>query len=240
MSVFIVLCGGRGERLRSVVSDRPKVLAEVGGRPFLDHLLDHLSAFRPEEIVLSTGYRADMVEDYVGLRGAGPVPVRCVAEAEPLGTAGAVRHVAGQVDVSDPFFVMNGDTWFDGNPDLLAGFHATCGATASLALVKVPDGSRYGQVEADPDDGAVRSFVEKAERSGSGWINAGMYCLSPAVLDLIPQGRACSIERDVFPRLIGDGLFARRFTDATFLDIGTPEDFDRAQELFGDSSDGSE
>jgi NDP-sugar pyrophosphorylase family protein len=106
--------------------------------------------------------------------------------------------------------------------------------------VKVPDGSRYGRVVADPDDGAVQSFVEKAEGSGPGWINAGLYCLSPSILDLIPEGRACSIERDVFPRLIGAGLFARRFTDATFLDIGTPDDFDRAQRLFGDVPDGSE
>ena len=227
MSPVIVLCGGKGERLRSVVSDRPKVLAEVAGRPFLSFVLDRLQRDGATEVVLSAGYKAEMIEDFVRDRRG----VRCISETEPLGTGGAIRFAAETAGISGPFFVLNGDTWFDGNLVELADFHRDRRARLSLSLVEVADGSRYGQVAVDPDH-SVREFLEKSETAGPGWISAGLYRIEPEVLDLIPAGRKCSIEREIFPRLVGEGLFARQFTDAAFLDIGTPEDYARAEALF--------
>jgi D-glycero-alpha-D-manno-heptose 1-phosphate guanylyltransferase len=241
MSTVIVLCGGMGERLMSVVDDRPKVLADVGGKPFLSYVLDRLERDGATEILLSTGYAAEMVEDFVRGRAVSKVPIRCVAEPEPLGTAGAIHHVAGNADIDRAFFVLNGDTWFDGSLARLDAFHAERAAALSLALVEVADGSRYGQVVFDADDGRVRSFIEKSDGGGPGWINAGLYRLEPSVLDLVPSGQFCSLEREVFPQLVGHGLYAQSYEDASFLDIGTPDDFHRAHELFDDgqgSTDG--
>ena len=227
MSTAIVLCGGKGERLRSVVSDRPKVLAEVAGRPFLSFVLERLQRDGATNVVLSAGYKAEMVQEFLGDRPG----VRCICESEPLGTAGAIRFAAKAAGIRDPFFVLNGDTWFDGNLEALAAFHRDHEARVSLSLVEVVDGSRYGQVDVDAS-GAVRSFAEKSDAPAPGWISAGLYRIDPDVLDLIPEGRKCSIEREIFPRLVGEGLFARQFTDASFLDIGTPEDYARAESLF--------
>jgi NDP-sugar pyrophosphorylase family protein len=227
MSTVIVLCGGRGERLQSVVSDRPKVLAEVAGRPFLSFVLDRLEGDGATDIVLSAGYKADMIESFVSEKPG----VRCISEPEPLGTGGAIRFAARTASIKEPFFVLNGDTWFDGNLGELAAFHREQDARLSLSLVEVADGSRYGQVEVDAT-GAVRNFAEKSNEAAPAWISAGLYLVEPGVLDLIPEGRKCSIEREIFPRLVGEGLFARQFTDASFLDIGTPEDYARAESLF--------
>ena len=237
MSAVIVLCGGKGERLRSVVSDRPKVLAEVGGRPFLAHVLHRLIDDGASEVFLSTGYRADMVAEFVRESGDWTVPVHCLAEPEPLGTAGALRYVCAEAALTETFFVLNGDTWFDGALGDLGAFHAEHRARLSIALVEVEDGSRYGQVRHDAQSGQVTSFEEKGQNAAPGWINAGLYRIEPSVIDLIPAGRKCSLEREIFPRLIGDGLYARGFDVASFLDIGTPEDFDRAQELLASRPD---
>ena len=229
MSPVIVLCGGKGERLRSVVSDRPKVLAEVAGKPFLQHVIARLQRDGAHSIVLSAGYKAEMIVDFVG----GMAGVSVVSESEPLGTGGAIRFAARAAEIAEPFFVLNGDTWFDGNLEALATFHREHGARLSLGLTEVADASRYGRVEVD-QDGTVASFAEKSEEAAPGWINAGLYFVQPEVLDLVPAGRKCSIEREIFPRLVGEGLFARQFTDAAFLDIGTPEDYARAESLFSE------
>ncbi|HMB93038.1 MAG TPA: nucleotidyltransferase family protein [Rhodothermales bacterium] len=231
--VAVILCGGLGTRLRGVVDDRPKVLAPVAGEPFLGYLLDHLQGQGISDIVLSTGHLGELVEDYVGSGDRWGVRVRCVREPEPLGTGGALRFVADALDVQEPFLVLNGDTFFSDALSQLVDFHAMRPeAQATLALVEVMQAARYGTVEADPKTGTVTAFLEKQPgRAGSAWINAGVYVLDPSLLSTIPPGRNVSLERDVFPRRIGRGLYACPFPDATFLDIGTPEDYARASQV---------
>lgn len=231
----VVLCGGLGTRLRGVVDDRPKALAPVGGKPFLGHLLDHLRQQGITDVVLSTGYLGDMVAAYAGDGSRWDLHVQCIREPEPLGTGGALRLVVAEVALREPFLALNGDTFFSGSlPHLVAFHHERPGARATLALVQVERGNRYGTVQADPGTGVVEAFLEKqAVAAGPAWINAGAYVLDPVLLTLIPPGRNVSLERDVFPRWIGRGLYACRFPEATFLDIGTPEDYARAADVLG-------
>lgn len=226
----IVLAGGLGTRLRSVLADRPKVLAPVGGAPFLAHLLRHLGAQGVSEVVLATGHLGDQVEAFVEAEAPETLRVRCVREEEPLGTGGALAFAARSTGVDGPFFALNGDTFFGGRLGALADAHLRAGAAVTMALAHVADASRYGRVMVDAADRVV-GFEEKREGAGPAWINAGVYVLGPSLVAAIPQGRNVSLERDVFPRWIGRGLYGCCFPDARFLDIGTPDDYARAEQM---------
>ncbi len=233
MMTAVILCGGLGTRLRSVVADRPKVLAPIEGEPFLGYLLSHLRRQGVTDLILSIGHLGEQVEDYARSGARWQVRLRYVQESEPLGTGGALRLAADTMNLNEPFLALNGDTFFDGSLDRLTAFDASKqDARASLALVEVPNASRYGIVTVDPEGGAIRAFIEKqAGHAGPAWINAGVYVLSPALLASIPAEQNVSLERDVFPRGIGQGLYGCRFPEARFLDIGTPEDYARAPTL---------
>ena len=229
----LVLCGGLGTRLRAAVADRPKVLAPVGGAPFLSHLLAHLARQGFTDVVLATGYLGEMVEACAGDGSAWGVRLRYAHEPEPLGTGGAVRFAAHAAGIAGPLLVMNGDTFFSAPLGELVAFHrAREGAAASLALARVEDAARFGTVVHDPASGLVSEFVEKGAQTGPAWINAGVYVLEPAALaGQAPGPAAFSLERDVFPRLAGHALYGCPFPDAVFLDIGTPGDYARAPDV---------
>lgn len=228
--IVVVLCGGLGTRLRSVVDDRPKVLAPVGDRPFLYFVLNQLRREGFEEVVLSTGYMGDAVEKAVDAFNMPDLRVRCVREPEPLGTAGGLRFAAEAAGIESAFLALNGDTLFTGSLERLAENHRErADAAATVAVVRTDDPQRYGTVQIDEDSGSVTAFVEKgASMVKQGWINAGAYVLEPESLDVL-QRPSGSIERDVFPMLVGRGLYASRFPEAEFLDIGVPEDYRRAE-----------
>jgi D-glycero-alpha-D-manno-heptose 1-phosphate guanylyltransferase len=225
----IVLAGGMGTRLRQVVADRPKVLAEVGGKPFLTRLLDQLLTAGVTSVVLSTGYMAEMLEAEIGTRYRGLV-ICYSRERQPLGTGGALR-LALEKTQSDPLLVLNGDSFCDVDLWELCAFHCHKQARATLVLTSVEDTSRFGSVETDAN-GAVTRFEEKGGASGPGWINAGVYCLAREMIAEIPAGRAISIEQEVFPKLMGAGLFGFRVCGA-FIDIGTPHSYAEAERFFG-------
>lgn len=224
----VVLCGGLGTRLRAVVSDRPKVLAEVAGRPFLGWLLAHLRAQGARMVVLAAGYRAEGIAAFASAEAPAGLDVRVVTEPAPLGTGGALRYAADAAGLAGPFLALNGDTFFSGALALLADAHRTRAARVTLALVHVPDAARYGAVQFDEATGGVTAFEEKG-REGPGWINAGAYAVAPEALAGLVPGRPASFERDVLPGLVGRGLYAVPFPEAAFLDIGTPEDYARAE-----------
>lgn len=221
----IVLAGGLGTRLRPVLRDRPKVLADFNGRPFLAYVLDALAQAGVARSVISTGYLGPMVRDAIGDAHAG-MPVAYVEETQPMGTGGAVRLAAARCE-GDPVLCLNGDSLCVWDLPSLLGAHRARGAAATLLSVRVPDISRYGALEVD-GDGGVTGFAEKGESGGEGIINAGVYALSRALLASIPEGVAVSLEREVFPRWIGRGLCAHA-GDGAFLDIGTPEDHARGE-----------
>jgi NDP-sugar pyrophosphorylase family protein len=225
---LIVLAGGLGTRLRAAVADRPKVLAPVLGRPFLDHLLRLAAEQGVREAVVGAGHLGEQVEAFVAAGEWGSLRVRCVREEAPLGTAGALRFAAGAAGIAGPFLAMNGDTFLGADLRDLVRWHAERpGAVATMALAQVPATDRYGAVDVD-DRGAVRAFREKEPGGGPGWINGGVYLLEPAALAGVEAGRAASLERDVLPALVGRGLYGCPFPGAPFLDIGTPEDYARA------------
>jgi D-glycero-alpha-D-manno-heptose 1-phosphate guanylyltransferase len=226
----VVLAGGQGTRLRSVLADVPKVIAPVRGRPFLVWLLDRLAAAGLRRAVISTGYRAEQVEAAVG-RNCGPLELVYSPESSPLGTAGALRaalpHLTGQRTL-----VMNGDSYWRADLGALVQFHQTHAAAATLLLAHLPDTGRYGRVLL-ADDGRVTQFAEKQDSAGPGWINAGVYVIETARVVEIPTGRAVSLERETFPGWIGRGLCGYAGADR-FLDIGTPESYAQADAYFAE------
>ncbi len=223
-----ILAGGLGTRLRTVVADRPKVLAEVQGRPFLSFLLDHLSATGLRRIVLCTGYCGEQICQAMGDTYRN-LQLSYSQEARPLGTAGALRLASAMLP-SDPVLVMNGDSFCAADLLGLLKFHYSRRAEATVLLAAVANADRYGGIKLGDDD-AVVEFAEKRIGAGAGWINAGIYLLSRHVLLSIPENRPVSLEYEVFPSLIGRGIYGCR-SGGRFLDIGTPEDFASATAFF--------
>jgi D-glycero-alpha-D-manno-heptose 1-phosphate guanylyltransferase len=225
-----VLAGGLGTRLRSVVADRPKVLAEVAGRPFLAHLLDQLHHSGADGVVLLTGFGAEHVAAAFGTSYRG-MTLRYSVEPEPLGTGGAVRHAAEQF-TRESVLLLNGDSFCAVD---LGGLVATArrAERVGLALAHVEDVSRYGAVVLGPA-GAVTGFAEKGGGVRPGWINAGIYRIPRTLIDDIPPGRPVSLEREVLPRWVTfPGI--RGVPGGRFIDIGTPESFAAADTFFAAS-----
>jgi NDP-sugar pyrophosphorylase family protein len=219
-----ILAGGMGTRLRSVVSDRPKPLAEVADRPFLAYQLDQLSAAGFRRVVLCTGYLGQQVQSTFGPTYAG-MELAYSLEPASLGTAGAVRFALPLLGAAD-VMVMNGDSYCDADLPAFWRFHCDRAADASILLVHVNDTDRYGQVLAGADE-RVAAFREKAAAQGAGWINAGMYLVKHHLLAAIPTGRAVSLEREIFPGWIGGRFYAQQ-CQAPILDIGTPASYAQA------------
>jgi len=227
-----VLCGGLGTRLRSVVADRPKVLAEVGGEPFLGVLLDRLFAQGVSRVVLCVGYRRQQIADYIAhARPRRPAwgVIDFSEEDEPLGTGGAIRH-AQPVIGSDEFFVVNGDTITDVDLRELHRFHSHRGAALSIAVTRRGDTAAAGTIHIE-QSGRVVTFAEKTGQPG-GWLNAGTYIMHRRIVSHMPEG-AFSLEEDFFPRVVGLDTCYGFPANTEILDIGTPERYDAAKRRLG-------
>jgi len=223
-----ILAGGLGTRLRSVSSNRQKVLTEVRGRPFLSYLLDELIAAGVRHVVLCTGYLGEQVKA-VFSNSYGDLRLTYSQEGSPLGTGGALR-LALPFLRSHIILIMNGDSFCRANLRNLPSWHREHGANATLMLVRVPDVSRYGRVRLN-SKGLITSFDEKHVDGGPGWINAGIYLFKRRILEDIPAGREVSLEREILPSLVGRGLFGF-CSKGPFLDIGTPEAYAGAGRFF--------
>jgi len=210
--------------LRAQIPDRPKALAEVAGRPFLSYQLDQLEAVGIKTVVLCTGYRGEQIQQAFG-PAYGAMRLRYAQEPTPLGTAGALRFALPLLD-AETVLAMNGDAFWEVDLETWGRWHTQRRATASIVLAHMADTSRYGRVQVDRLS-RVRAFEEKSA-GGPGWMNAGVYLLSQQVIAHIPTGRPVSIEREVFPRLVGHGLYGYR-SRSRFLDIGTPESYRMAE-----------
>jgi mannose-1-phosphate guanylyltransferase len=220
----IVLVGGEGTRLRPLTERVPKPALTLVDRPFLAYMIEWLADHGVSEVILACGFLPDVLREALAEEEerAG-ASIRYLAEPEPLGTAGAIRHAADRLggELEDRFLALNGDVLTDLDVGELLGAHEQRGARATLGLYPVEDASAYGLVLCGPS-GEVVEFAEKTGRHEPGQINAGIYVLERSVLDLVPPGRNVSIERDVFPRLVGEGLQALAL-EGYWMDIGTPE-----------------
>ncbi|MDQ3940063.1 MAG: NDP-sugar synthase [Actinomycetota bacterium] len=219
----LILAGGLGTRLRPLTNTRPKHLLPIANRPHIEHVFDLLQRHDISEAVLLTSYLADAFEAPIAAAEARGFAVEVTHEAEPLGTAGALKHAEAFVD-DETFLAFNGDILTDIDLDALIAFHRDRSAVGTIFLTPVEDPSRFGVVPTD-ERGRVEAFIEKpsAEDAPTNLINAGIYVLEPSVLDRIPAGDVYSAERQLFPQLVEDdaGLFALAL-DGYWLDIGTP------------------
>ena len=219
-----VLCGGEGTRLRPVVDDRPKPLADVAGRMFLDRLLEHLAAAGLRRFVLCTGYRrADVGTVRATLERWGEIVLS--EEAQPLGTAGAIVNALAHRRSRD-FFVFNGDSFVNVDLGAMRALHAERRATATIAVVPAARGEEGGAIRLG-ERGRVERFEEKARLGAGTFLNAGAYLMDERLLAGVEAGQPCSIERDVFPAHVGRGLHAF-VHEGPLVDIGTPERYARA------------
>jgi len=225
----IVLVGGEGTRLRPLTANVPKPALTLVDRPFLAYMIEWLAGHGVTEVVLACGFLPDVLEAALsGEEERAGVRIRYVAEPEPLGTAGAIRFAADALgeELEDRFLALNGDVLTDLDLSALLRAHEGWNAAATIGLHAVEDSSAFGLVHSDAG-GAVLEFLEKTGERKPGEVNAGMYVLQRSVLDLIAPGENVSIERDVFPRLVGEGLHGL-LLDGYWVDIGTPERYRQA------------
>lgn len=223
----LILAGGLGTRLCSVVSDRPKVLAPVNGRPFLSYLLDQLVSAGFRDVILCTGYKGEMIMETFGDRYK-DLTIRYSQEPEPLGTGGALRYALPMID-RENILAMNGDSFVDTDLRKYLNWHFQNSIQASLLLTHVHDISRYGRVEVNKK-GFITRFSEKSKYMGPGWINAGVYIFKKDFLEIIPPDKFFSLEKQFFPELAGGKLYGYLCREE-LLDIGTPESYTRAKEF---------
>lgn len=224
----VILAGGQGTRLSAIPGDVPKPLRPVDGRPFLEHLLDQLRAAGARKVLLSVGYKSDHFETRFRRVPPQDLEVRFCMEKTPLGTGGGLRNALPLLS-RPTALVLNGDSYADTDLRAFLDRHRALAAKATILVTRVPDAARFGRVQFDPS-GAVTAFLEKSE-AGPGFINAGVYALERSVIEGIPSGRAVSLELQVFPGLLGGGLFAHA-AFFPFVDIGTPESYKEADTFF--------
>ncbi|MGH2839948.1 MAG: nucleotidyltransferase family protein, partial [Solirubrobacteraceae bacterium] len=219
----VILVGGEGTRLRPLTSTVPKPVVPLVDRPLIGYMLDWLRGHGVDDVIMSLGFLATGVRAVLGDGSDYGVSLRYVEEPEPRGTAGALKYAEEFLD--ERFLMLNGDVLTDLDLTAQIAQHEATGATGTLALVPVPDPSSYGLVRLR-DDKAVEEFLEKPEQGSvldTNLISAGAYVLERSVLDLIAPDRKVSIEREVWPRLVGEGLFGFDDQTAYWLDIGTPD-----------------
>ena len=225
MKTAIVLAGGLGTRLKSVVQDIPKPMATVNGRPFLEFVLDYVLKYQVEKVILSIGYRGEVIQDHFGENYKGITLVYSVEE-EPLGTGGAIFKAA-QLCGDAPFFVLNGDTLFEANLDTLLEAYNSQKADMMLALKAMQNFDRYGVVEMD-ETNRVQAFLEKEYRA-KGLINGGVYVLRKSIFDIENYPERFSFEKDLLEKHVAQLQFYGLALDGYFIDIGIPEDYAKAQ-----------
>lgn len=223
----ILLAGGMGTRLQSVVNDRPKPMALVGGKPFMEYVVHGLSSYGIRNIIFAVGYKGSMVEEYFGNGSEFGIKVSYAYEEELLGTAGAIKN-AGRFITEESFFVLNADTFYQLDYTRLLRVRQENQLDMTLVLRRVEDVSRYG--EAVLDGARLTGFNEKSSKVHPGTINGGVYLLRQALLADIPTGRV-SLENEMIPHWMESG---RRLggivNDGYFIDIGVPEDYFKFQE----------
>jgi mannose-1-phosphate guanylyltransferase len=217
----LILAGGEGTRLRPLTTTYPKPVVPLVDRPFIGFMLDWLRSHGVDEVIMGCGHMADGVRAVLGDGSGFGVKLSFVEEPEPLGTGGALKFAEDLLD--ERFLMLNGDVLTDLDLTAQIAQHEATGARATLALTPVEDPSAYGLVRLTGDN-AVTEFVEKpsADQIDTNNISAGAYVLERSVLELLAPGRPASIERDVFPRLVGDGLYGY-VGEGYWMDIGTPD-----------------
>ncbi|TXZ88480.1 NTP transferase domain-containing protein [Vibrio cholerae] len=219
----IILAGGLGTRLRSVVADVPKCMAPIGTAPFLRILLNHLVSKGYEHFIFSLGYKAETVISYLA-DSVNDFSYECVIEDELLGTGGAIRYVMDKCNITEAT-VVNGDTLIFGDYSSQAIAFEDPNSAVKILAIEVEDRARFGGLSVEL--GKVTAFLEKGT-FGSGFINAGIYNVKRSAFDVLNADvKVFSFETDILPKLVTLNLVETFVADAEFIDIGVPEDYFR-------------
>lgn len=228
----LLLCGGLGTRLRSEIGSRQKVAAEVAGRPFLAFQLERLSQFGIRHVVLAAGFGAEQIEEAVKDYHYG-MDVELSIEPKALGTGGAVKFARDKAR-GEKWIIMNGDCFSNVDFSGMLEFHDEHKALVTLAVARRDDARDYGTIELG-EENRILAFREKEAQRATGYVNVGVYCFEHQAFDVMPAEEVFSVEKDYFPSILNYPVYG--FVDeGSFLDIGTPERFAQAQEVFKQKS----
>ncbi|MCV7257990.1 sugar phosphate nucleotidyltransferase [Mycobacterium shimoidei] len=221
----VVLVGGKGTRLRPLTLSAPKPMLPTAGLPFVTHLLSRIAAAGIEHVIMCTSYQSRVFEAEFGDGSKLGLQIEYVTEEHPLGTGGGIANVSSRLRY-DTAMVFNGDVLSGVDLGQLLGYHREQQADLTLHLVRVGDPRAFGCVPTE--NGRVTAFLEKTQDPPTDQINAGCYVFSREIIDRIPRGREVSVEREVFPALLSDGVKVCGYVDSSYWrDMGTPEDFVR-------------
>lgn len=226
---MVILAGGLGTRMQSVLKDLPKPLAPVGEKCFMEICLDKLKEDGLVDFTLCLHYMPEKIMNYFGDGSKFGIKINYSIEEKPMGTGGAIGLLRNCLN--ETFCVLNADTYLELDMQDCLAWHRLGKAMATLAITRVDDISRFGRVEQD-QTGFVKGFLEKDESlSGSGSINAGLYVLEPQIFDYIPQNQFISMEKDVFITLLKNKIKINSYPRVdNFFDIGIPSDYYRFQQ----------
>jgi D-glycero-alpha-D-manno-heptose 1-phosphate guanylyltransferase len=224
----MILCGGQGTRLRKVVDDRPKPMAEISGRPFLDFIIEHVASFGFRRFILCSGYKSMHITDYYINLDDGLTYV-ISEEKSRLGTAGAVAN-AKHLTTSKHILVLNGDSYCPANLQHLLDFHFNKNSKTTIVLAKIENPKDFGVITTSQQE-IITGFNEKKKKSGPGLVNAGIYLFNSDVINSIPQRYPISLETEFFPTLIKKETVYGFTSHKNLIDIGTPERLKEAKNL---------
>lgn len=232
----IILCGGQGTRLRSVIGEKQKTMTEVNNEPFLVNVIKYLKSYKITNVIFATGYKSHEVRNYFGEKYFFGVEVSYAEEKVALGTGGAIRNCLGKMKY-DYALVLNGDTLFEANLKKLENNFLSLNADMSIACKEINDKTRYGTIKidysgaragGDKEHGVIVSFDEKVTSGGKDekdlYINGGIYIIKKSLIETIPSGVKSSLEKDLIPKWLSEGkLIGGEVSRASFIDIGTPD-----------------
>lgn len=246
----LILCGGQGTRLRSVIGEKQKTMTKIGSVPFLVNIINYLKSYKITNVIFATGYKSHEVRDYFGDKYYYGVDVSYSEEKVSLGTGGAIRNAFSKIKY-DEVLVLNGDTLFEANLNKLKENFKLLNADMSIVCKVIEDKSRYGTIKisfdsdkngGNKDQGVIVSFDEKVNKSSIDnsdlFINGGIYIIKKDLIATIPQNEKISLEKDLIPKWISEGkLIGGVISEASFIDIGTPEslsEYRKSQDHFVD------
>ena len=224
----IILAGGLGTRLKSVVKDVPKSMANINGKPFLEYLLNYLKFYNIEHVILAVGYKSNIIREYFGNKFKN-IFITYSEEKELLGTGGAIKQ-ALEFTNSKNILILNGDTFFDIDLEKFYRFHKIKNSDLTLALKEMKDFERYGVIEIN-DDYRITAFLEKKYRN-KGLINGGIYLLNKGFFKSLNLSKKFSFEKDFMEKYYKDFQFYGIPFSSYFIDIGIPEDYEKAKRDF--------
>jgi D-glycero-alpha-D-manno-heptose 1-phosphate guanylyltransferase len=229
---IIILAGGLGTRLRSVISDLPKCMAPVNGKPFIDYVINYFQQQGINDFIVSVGYKYEAIEQYLK-NELSTVNYQLSIEEEPLGTGGAIKKACALAKNKN-VFVTNGDTLFKANTSSLQNFHQQKNADCTLALKPMKNFERYGVIELNDDD-SIKSFKEK-KYYDQGLINGGLYMLNVGSFLSASFPEKFSFETAYLEKYYNQHKMFGLIQDKYFIDIGIPEDYERAAKELGERS----